>query len=454
MLLLNETHRDAHPMTTADGRFSQKTLDFLARMDAKFAHMSPQAIADRVVELAATQDEWRETKCLNMLAAENVLSRNARKLLDSDMATRLTEGFPGDKEFPPPKHQPYIDEIEGIIITLVKRMFRAKHVDWRPINTTMGNAVAYFALTDPGDTILVQSMEGGANMNYHPVAIPRIRELNVVDMPPTREFEIDPDAVRAVARKVKPKMLIVGGSYTLFPYPVRELRSIADEVGATVFYDAAHVALLIAAGLFQDPLREGADVMALSTHKIMSGPVGGMLLSNDDEIARKMLSLTFPSFLQTRDENKYAAEAYALAEMTAFGHEYARQIVSNAKALARALESEGFTVLGRTRGFTESHQVFLDLRNIGGLRFESACQACNILVHKAHMLGDAERGERTGARITVQELTRQGMKEKEMQQVARWMRRAVIDGEKAEKIAGEIEEFLTGFRRICFSFDV
>src|SRR5262249_16085792 len=154
------------------------------------------------------------------------------------------------------KHQFYIDEIEAIIISLVKRMFRAAYVDWRPVNTTMANAVAFFALTEPGDTILVQSMEGGANMNYYPVAIPRIRDLIVVDMPATREFETDPDQVRDVASKVNPRMLIVGGSYTLFPYPVRELQSIADEVGAAVFYDAAHVALLVAMGLFQDPLAE------------------------------------------------------------------------------------------------------------------------------------------------------------------------------------------------------
>src|SRR5438093_10242550 len=105
-------------MTTADGRFSEKTRDFLARMDAGFSKMAPRAIADRVAELVEAHDEWRARRCLNMLAAENLLSRNARRLLDSDMATRLTEGFPGDKEFPPPRHQVYIDEIEAAIISL------------------------------------------------------------------------------------------------------------------------------------------------------------------------------------------------------------------------------------------------------------------------------------------------------------------------------------------------
>ena len=439
-------------MSTADGRFSEKTLQYLAEVEARLAGMAPRAIADRVETLVRASDDWHQKKCLNMMAAENLLSRNARRLLDSDMATRLTEGFPGDKEFPPPRHQTYIDEIEGTIIALTRRLFRAKHVEWRPVNTTMANSTAFAALTEPGDTILVQSMEGGANMNYHPIAIPRVLRLQVIDMPPSQEFEIDIEGVRQVARRAKPRVLVVGGSYMLFPYPVRELREIADEVGATVFYDAAHVALLIATGLFQDPLREGADVLTMSTQKIMSGPVGGMVVTNDDEIARRMLALTFPGFLQTRDENKYAAQAYVLAEMLAFGGDYARQIVANAKAFARAMEAEGFTVLGKARGYTETHQVFLDLKAFGAPEFEARCQACNILVHKARMMGDGQ-GTRTGSRITVQELTRQGMKEHEMEQVARFIRRATIDREPAERLAGEIESFLEDYQRVCYSFD-
>src|SRR2546422_3830243 len=229
-------------MSTEDGRFSEQTQRFLQEMDRRADRMAPREIADRVSQLVCAQDEWRRTRCLNMIPAENALSRNARRLLDSDMAIRLTEGFPGDKEFPPPRHQEFIDEIEGYLIALTKRLFRVRHVEWRPVDTPMANTSAFFALTQPCDTILVQSMDGRANMNYHPVAIPRVLRLNVVDMPATREFEIDPDAVRTVARRVRPKVLVVGGGYTLFPYPVRALRAIADEVGAALFFDAAHVA--------------------------------------------------------------------------------------------------------------------------------------------------------------------------------------------------------------------
>ncbi len=439
-------------MSTLDGILSDKSKAYLAEVADRVAGMEASAIADRVTSLVRDHDEWRGRKCLNMMAAENVISLNARRLLDSDMATRVTEGFPGDKEFPPSRQNQHVDEIEAIIIALTRQLFRAQFVEWRAVNTTMVNSVAFFALTNPGDTILVQSMEGGANMNYHPIAIPRIRDLVVCDMPPAADFDIDVDAVRKIAHEVRPRMLVIGGSYALFPYPVRELRAIADEVGATLFYDAAHVALLIAAETFQDPLAEGAHLVAMSTHKIMSGPVGGTIVTNDADIAQKLWSMTFPAFIQTRDQNKYAATAYALAEMVAFGREYAVQTVLNAQSLARALEGEGFVVLGKDRGYTMTHQVFLDLRDVGAAEFETACQNANILVHQARLKGDTDEA-RTGARLTVQELTRQGMKERDMVEIARFICRVALDREAPPRVAGDIEEYLAAFPRLHYSFD-
>jgi glycine hydroxymethyltransferase len=296
-------------------------------------------------------------------------------------------------------------------------------------------------------------MDGGANMNYHPIAIPRVLRLKTANMPSSKTFEIDPDGVRARAREVRPKVLVIGGGNVLFPYPVRALREIADEVGAYLFYDAAHLSLLVATGNFQDPLGEGAHAMGLSTQKVLGGPVGGMALTNDDELARRIRSFVFPVLLQTRDLNKYSAQAYAMAEMVAFGADYAKQMVTNAKALGRALEAEGFTVIGSDRGYTETHQVLLDLTQLGAEGFETACQQANILAHKARMMGDDARGYRTGSRLSVQELTRQGMGEPEMAQVAGLMRRAAVDREAPAQVAGAVEELLRPFQRLRFSFD-
>ena len=440
-------------MSTEDGRFSDQTLGYLESVEAKVAAMTPEAVARRVVELVEDHDSWRRRRCLNMIPAENSLSRKARRLLDSDMATRLTEGFPGDKEFPPARHQVHIDEIEASLIALVRKLFGVRHVEWRPTNTTMANTAAYTVMTDPGDTILVQSMDGGANMNYHPIAIPRILRLQVVGIPGSRTFEIDPDRAAELAREVRPKVIVIGGGTVLFPYPVAALRAIADEVGARLYFDAAHLSLHIAAGDFPDPLREGAHAMGLSTQKVLGGPVGGMVLTNDDELARKIRSVTFPVLIQTRDLNKYAAQTVSMAEMVAFGRDYSRQMIANARALAGALEGLGFTIIGADRGYTRTHQVVIDLIREGAEPFEIACQAAGILVHKARIFGDDARGFRTGSRLTVQELTRQGMKEAEMATVARFIHRAAVGGEPPERLAGEIEVFLAPFQRLHYSFD-
>jgi glycine hydroxymethyltransferase len=441
-------------MTTRNGKFSKKTVIYLEKIKEKIQSMPSQLIADRIQSLVRDHDQWRTRECLNLNPAETVMSRNARKILDSDMATRLTEGFPGDKEYPRDRQNVHIDEIEGILITLARDLFKVRFVEWRAVSTSMINSVVFFSLTHPREIIFSQAENAGGNYSYLKRGPPRIAKLKVKEMPYSfMEFDIDVDGVRKLARKYPPKMFIVGGSYNLFPYPVKELREIADELGAYIIYDAAHLGLLVSSGLFQDPLREGADVMTVSTHKIMGGPVGGLGLTNNQNIAKKLLRLTFPSFLQTRDENKYAATAYALSEMREFGVPYAKQMVSNAQALAGALDEEGFTVLGKDRGYTKTHMIFLDLKKEGAKKFETLCQESNILLTDAYLDRGEQNFMRTSARIATHEITRQGMKEEEMRYIANLMGRLIFKGESSNKIASKVKSFLINFQKIEYSFD-
>jgi glycine hydroxymethyltransferase len=336
-------------------------------------------------------------------------------------------------------------------IGLLGGQFGAKHVEWRPVSTSMANATVFFALTRPGDVIMVQPESAGGNYSYNPVGPPRAANLDVRTLPFLEtSFEVHlEEAVRAI-RANRPKLVVVGGSNVLFPYPVAELRSAADEVGAKLLYDAAHVALYIASGLFQDPLREGAHILTFSSHKIMSGPVGGVILWNEDEIAEQILSYSFPTLIQTRDQNKFAALAYALAEMTEFGTAYAKQTVSNAHALAHALEDEGFEILCSDRGYTQTHQIFMLLSSTDSDDFEDRCQAANLLVTRAQRMGSSGR---QAIRLTTQEITRRGMTEEHMPQLAAWLRRVIRDAEDPASIALEIRDHLTQFQRLAFSFD-
>jgi glycine hydroxymethyltransferase len=433
---------------------SSTSRQYLERIEQRVDGSNPSHLADRIAQLVAEHEQMRRHGCLNLNAAESAISYGARRLLDSDLATRVSEGPPGDRSFPLGAQNKYADELEGLIIAQARRLFRAEFVEWRATSTTMANTVVLVALTRPGDVLLVQSMDGGANMGYHPGAIPDLRGLRVRDMPVAGDyFEVDVEGVRRAAHECRPAMLVVGGSYTLFPYPVRELRAIADEVGAVLLYDAAHLALLIAAGLFQDPLGEGAHVMTMSTHKIMGGPVGGLVVTNDPALAERLWQVPFPPLMQTRDQNKYAATAFALTEMTAFGPDYARQTVSNARALARALCDAGFSVLAAERDFTMTHQIFMDATVLGARTVEALCRDCNLFFQASHMRGDAERGVRTGLRLSVQEITRQGMREDEMRRVASLIRRAALDREPAAQVARDVAALATRYSAPRYTFD-
>ncbi|WP_372782917.1 hypothetical protein [Phenylobacterium sp.] len=427
--------------------FTPRARDFLERTAASMADQTPEDLVRRVEALVADHDAWRG-RCLNMNPAESGLSRRAQDVLASDMAARLSEGLPGDKAYPHGGQNRHVDELEGIIIAQARRQFGAAFVEWRPVSTSMANAAVFFGLLEAGDTILAQDEDGGGNFSYHASGPAGLISRRIVPAPSRGEaFELDLDRMAALAAEVRPRMIVVGGSNVLFPYPVRELRAIADRCGAILLYDAAHLGLLISAGDFQRPLEEGAHVVTVSTHKIMGGPVGGLVLTNDAAIASKVLQVTFPGFLQTRDQNKYAALAVALAENAAFGRDLSSRMVAN----AQALEGEGFRILARDRGYTATHQIFLQLGD-EAQRFEAACQGVNILAADCALTGDMSEGRRSGARLATHELTRLGMGEADMTRIARLMRRA-FDGENPAGLAREVADLVGRFTPIRYSFD-
>jgi glycine hydroxymethyltransferase len=316
----------------------------------------------------------------------------------------------------------------------------------------MANAVALFALARPNDLLMVQSSRAGANWSYLSYGVPRLLGIRVEEMAPSSDYGIDLTGLRERVKQVRPVAFVVGGSVVLFPYPVQELREIANEVGARILFDAAHLGPFIAAGMFQDPFAEGADVLTLGTHKMMAGPVGGLAMTNDVQIAKAMIGTTYPLFMQTRDQNKYAAAAYSLAETLAFGRDYALQTLTNARVLARALEGEGFRPLFADRKYTETHQFMIDARDLGAEAVERRCQDANILLHKARLPGESENDVRGGLRLSVQELTRQGMREQEMHAVARLIARAGLHREDCGLVARDVEDLVSGFREVKYSF--
>jgi len=244
-------------------------------------------------------------------------------------------------------------------------------------------------------------------------------------------------------------------STLLFPTPISEIKDALEEIGCYVWYDAAHVLGLIGAGLFQDPFEEGVEIVTGSTHKTFPGPQHGIILANpsNSNVEKALERGVFPGVTSNHHLHAMAALAITLAEQIEFGGEYSRQIVANAKALGQALHERGMRVLCPHLGFTESHILLMDVSEQGGgQEIARKCANANIVVNKNLLPWDSSAKNPSGIRIGTQELTRIGMREKEMSQVAEFYERIVIKNESSKSISADVKEFKRNFNEIKFCF--
>jgi glycine hydroxymethyltransferase len=270
--------------------------------------------------------------------------------------------------------------------------------------------------------------------------------INVEYMAFDENRSVDVEKLKKQVLEKKPKLIIFGGSGTLFPEPVAEFREIADREGILLAYDASHVTGLIAAGVFPNPLDQGADIMFGSTHKSFPGPQGGFVLSNNPVLIEKVGNTLSPSLVTSHHLNRLPALAVSILEMQKYGKDYGTQIVKNSKALAKALDEIGFNVLGRNKGYTETHLLLLDAG-------EHIDEAPAKHLEKAKVLcSDDFSGNSPEIRIGTPEVTRRGMKEAEMQVIAGFFKRALIDKEDPESIARDVEAFSRRFNGCEYSF--
>ncbi|MCS4540712.1 MAG: serine hydroxymethyltransferase [Euryarchaeota archaeon] len=414
--------------------------------------MQFKKIAEDVQNLVKTHHEWMDTT-LNMIASENITSPAVRKVIASDFSHRYAEGEPRDRLYQGCK---YIDEVELIAINLAKKLFDAEHVNVKPVSGAVANLALFTALTKPGDTIMALSVPSGAHISTAKFGAAGVRGLNVESIPFNQKgMTVDVDGMIKKIRDIKPKLILFGGSIFLFPHPVKEARTVADEIGAYVGYDAAHVFGLIAGKQFQDPLREGADAISSSRHKTFPGPQGGLILCKQN-LAKKIDNAVFPGLVSNHHLHHIAGLAITLAEMLEFGEAYAKQIIKNAKTLAEELHNSGLNVLCADKGFTASHQVVIDvLKNGGGGQIAKTLEEANIIVNKNLLPWDSidHAKNPSGIRLGVQELTRLGMKEGEMAKVAELIKRIVLDKENPLKVRSEVIKFRQNFKKVHYCFD-
>ncbi|MEM4479777.1 MAG: hypothetical protein QXG58_00810 [Candidatus Bathyarchaeia archaeon] len=389
---------------------------------------------DEILSLVKKHEKWRGRECLNLIPSENVMSQAVRSLLASELGHRYTAR---DRFYMGTR---FIDEIEHYGEELAKEVFRAETADLRPLSGHIADLIFLACFTRPGDTLMCISPEDGGYPGLWNDGLSGLLGLKVFPLPFSKEnMKVDMEKAVEAINKVKPKVLILGASLILFPHPVKELADVAHENGAVVGFDGSHVLGLIAGKKFQDPLREGADALFGSTHKSFFGPQGGILLA-DREHGELMKAKIYPRFVDNAHWNRIAALTLALAEMKSFGGEYAEQVVRNARALAKALHEHGFPVKCSRLGFTESNQVIMDFGGYErGRRVAEKLQEANIIVDCVVRVGTCE-------------VTRRGMKEREMAEIADFMKRVVFDGENPESVKRDVVRLCLDFQEIEYCF--
>ena len=424
---------------------------------------SPHAAYSEVLSMLKTHNEWFANS-IPLIASENIPSPAVREAIISDFANRYAEGWPGERVY---AGCIYIDKVEFKCMELAKKLFRAEFVDVRPISGVVANLAIYSAFTNPGDVMLAPSIPSGGHISHgkkeHAGTAGLVHGLDIEFYPfDVEEMSIDVDKTRQKVKELDkagrtPKMAMFGGSVFLFPHPVKELADFLKSYKMFVNYDGAHVAGLIAGGQFQDPLREGADAMTMSTHKTLFGPQGGMICSFQ-EYEEDIKKATFPGMTSNHHLHHMAGKAIAFAEMLEYGKKYAVQVIRNAKVLAETLNSFGFKVLGEKRGFTKSHQIVVNVLSFGdGGRIEVDLEKANIIVNRQLIPGDIKAGRNYfhpgGMRLGVAELTRLGMKEPQMRQVAEFIKKVVVDKKDKKKVAAEVKRFRSDYQKVRFCFE-
>jgi glycine hydroxymethyltransferase len=420
--------------------------------------MGPREAYDRTLGLLQEHHEWFKNS-LPLIASENITSPAVREAMVSDFQHRYAEGWPGERVYAGCR---YIDQVEFLAMDLAKELFRAEHANVQPVSGVVANLAMYTALTKPGDTMMCLAIPCGGHISMGKQKFGgtagAVHGLEVEYWPfDEKKMNIDIDAAAKRIREIRPKLALFGGSVFLFPHPVKEISEVVKEFDAHVAYDGAHVAGLIAGGQFQDPLREGVDVMTCSTHKTLPGPQHGMILCKK-ELAEAINKAVFPGVVSNHHLHSVAALAVALAEMLEFGKEYTSQIVKNAKALGQALYGRGLNVLCPDQGFTRSHTIVVDVSKYGdGGTMEQKLEQANIILNRNLLPWDIREGRHyknpSGIRIGTPEVTRLGMKEREMVEIADFIKRIVVDGEDLKRVAGEVAEFRRDYQRVHYCFE-
>ena len=421
--------------------------DLVQSIAAEAAAADAETLGERLTHLVAENRRIHDVRGINLNPASNVMNPRAEAMMASGLGSRASLGYPGDKV---ETGLDAIERIEVIAAELAAEVFDARYAEVRVASGALANLYVFMATCRPGDTLIAPPATIGGHVTHHAQGAAGLYGLTTVPAPVHADgYSVDIEALRALAREVRPKLITLGGSLNLFPHPVYRVREIADEAGATLMFDAAHLSGMFAGRAWENPLARGAHVMTMSTYKSLGGPPGGLIVTNDAALAERLDAIAYPGLTANFDAGRVAALAVGLIDWKLHGEAYARTMQATAKALAQALAGEGLPVYAIERGATLSHQFALEAARWGGGQAAArrlamaGLLACGIGLPVAPVEGDVN-----GLRLGVPEIVRLGMAPEHMPELAALIARALSVDPRS--VAAEVEAFRRRFRSLHF----
>ena len=385
----------------------------------------------------------RQSRNIELIASENIVSEAVMAAMGSVLTNKYAEGYPGKRYYGGCE---CVDEVENLAIRRVCELFGAKYANVQPHSGAQANMAVYQALCQPGDTVLGMSLDNGGHLTHGSPVNQSGLLYHIVPYGVDENGLIDYDALRALAKKEQPKMIIAGASAYPHAIDFAKFADIAHEVGAYLFVDMAHIAGLVAAGLHQSPVPY-ADVVTTTTHKTLRGPRGGVILTNNEELAKKFNKAIFPGTQGGPLEHVIAAKAVCFGEaLKPEFKAYQQRVVTNARVLAEALQKQGFDLVS---GGTDNHLMLIDLRKTGvtGKELQRRLDEVYITANKNAVPNDPESPFVTsGMRIGTPAVTTRGFGIPEMLRIAEFIWQAATDFDaKANDIRRNICEICSNF---------
>ncbi|AWB33569.1 serine hydroxymethyltransferase [Orrella marina] len=416
--------------------------------------LSCDGIENRIRSLVEENRSIHDEQCFNLDPASNIMNPQAEAMLSAGLSTRPSLGYPGAKY---ETGLEAIEQIEVIASSLASQVFDARHVELRVASGAMANLYAFMATCSHGDDIIAPASAIAGHVTHHEAGCAGLYGLRTHDAPIDRDrYTVDLDALRKLAHETRPKLITIGGSLNLLPHPVADIREIADEVGAKLLFDAAHQCGLIAGGVWENPLSQGAHIMTMSTYKSLGGPPSGMILTQDEELAQRIEAIAFPGMTANFDAGKTAALAITLLDWITYGRDYARTMVDVAQSLAMELHNRGLPVyqpedLRDTA--TLSHQFALHAHPWGGGQNAAAhlrragFLACGIGLPESSL--GCDEGEPNGVRFGTPEIVRRGLRVQDTRELGQLITHA-LQTDAPETVAADTARFRMQFQGLHF----